>query len=94
LTERIEPRDAWIGSAAAACHQLADAVAIADVAAHFLDGAFELGVVQWDDVEGSDVMPVGKQPSREVQAEEARAAGYGPEHQCRTLLAAGGVGAG
>ena len=87
FTERIDPRDAWIGSAAAACTttsapatSLRDAVAIADVAAQLLDGALELGVVQWDDVERPYVMPVGEQPSSKVQAEKARAAGDGPEH--------------
>ena len=61
-------------------HELADAVAVANVAAQLLDGALELGVVQRDDVEGSHVMPVGEQPSSEVQAEKARAAGDRPEH--------------
>jgi hypothetical protein len=49
-----------------AVHELADAVAVADVAAQLVDGAFELGVVERDDVEGSHVVPVCEQPSRKV----------------------------
>jgi hypothetical protein len=74
-------------------HELADAVAIANVPAQLVDRALELGVIQRDDVESSYVMPVGEQPSSKVQAEKTRAAGYGPEHYLGTLLAAGGVGA-
>jgi hypothetical protein len=39
-------------------------------------------------------VPVGEQPSSEVQAQKARATGDRVEHYLRTLLAAGGVGAG
>src|SRR6266511_808170 len=74
--------------------QLADALSISHVASELLDRTLELDVVQRHHVQRAHGVPLGEQPSREVQAEEARAAGDRPEHQLLTLLAAGGAGAG
>ena len=60
--------------------ELAHPVAIADVAAQLLHGALELGIVERHDVERADLMAVCEQPSRQVQAEEARASRDSPEH--------------
>jgi hypothetical protein len=54
--------------------QPGDGIAVADVSAQFFDGSLEAGIVERDDVERSNLMPVGEQPPREMQAEEARPA--------------------
>jgi hypothetical protein len=56
---------------------------VTDIRSPLVDGALELGVVERNDVEGAHVMTVGKEPPREVQAEEARAARNRPEHRAR-----------
>ena len=54
-----------------------------------MDGALELRVVERSDVEGADVVPVRQQTPCQMQAEEARSSGDGPEHYRGTLVAAG-----
>ena len=79
LTERIASRDDWIGSAAAACTTTsapatsAPRVALdADVAAHLLDAALELAVVERRDVERAHgPAAVGEHAPGEMEAEEA-----------------------
>ena len=82
LTERIASREDWIGSAAAAWTSDVGAVderprvALgADVAAHLLDPALELAVVERRDVERAHGAAVGEHAPREVQPEEAGPAG-------------------
>src|SRR6266545_3391202 len=75
-------------------HELADARGVAHVAPELLHGALELCIVERHHVEGTDVVAVGEEPSREMQAQEPCAAGDSPKHQCLRLLTAGGVGAG
>ena len=79
LTERIDSREAWIGSAAAAW--TSDVGALdergarrrrAHVAVQLVDAALELLVVERREVERPHLVPVGHEPPREVQAEEAR----------------------
>jgi hypothetical protein len=48
--------------------------------AQLLHGALELGVVERHDVERAHLVPSASSRRAEVQAEEARAAGDGPEH--------------
>ena len=59
----------------------ANRVEIADVAAKLVDRAFEPGVVERRHVERAHVVAVGEKPSREVQAEESRAAGDCVQHR-------------
>ena len=63
-----------------AVDELPDAVRVADVATQLFDRTLELGVVEGHDVEGAHLVAVGQQPSSQMQAEEARAAGDRPPH--------------
>ena len=47
---------------------------VAHVATQLLHRALELGIVERAEVEGAHFVPVGDEPSREVQAEKARPA--------------------
>src|SRR2546423_1389787 len=71
----------------------ADLIRVANVAAELLDRLLELGIVERHNVQRPDLVPVGEQPPREVQAEEARAAGDGKEHYGRAVRAGGRAGA-
>ena len=51
---------------------------VADVASLLVHRALELGVVQRHDVQRADLVTLGEQPPREVQAEKARTAGDRP----------------
>ena len=82
LTERIASRDDWIGSAAAAwtttsapATSARDVPLRADVAAHLLDTALELAIVERRDVERAHAAAVGEHAAREVEPEEAGPAG-------------------
>ena len=84
LTERIASRDDWIGSAAAACTTTSAPATSArtsrsraDVAAHLLDAALELGVLERRDIERAHGAAVGEHAPGEVEAEEAGTAGDG-----------------
>ena len=60
---------------------------VAHVAAQLLDRALELGVVERREVERAHLVPVGQQPAREMEPEEAGPAGDRPAHRGRTLRA-------
>ena len=53
----------------------------ADVALELLDPAREPCVVERDEVESADLMAVGDEPTREMEAEEAGAAGDRHAHR-------------
>src|SRR5581483_4273281 len=57
-----------------AVDERAGALLVADVAAQLLDPGLQLVVVEGGHVQGAHAVPVGEQPPRQVQAEEACAA--------------------
>ncbi len=92
LTERIASREAWIGSAAAACTSVSAPATsrsasprTADVARQLLDLALERPIGERCEIERPHVLPVGDEPAREVQAEKAGTARDRPERHGQTL---------
>ena len=66
-----------------ALDELARGALVPDVPPELANLAFELRVVEADEVERPHLVAVGEQPPRQVQSEESRAAGDRPDHAAR-----------
>ena len=89
LTDSISARDPRIGSAAAACTRIrapwtsSRAAVSSRMSPELANLSFELRVVEADEVERPHLVPVGEEPTSQVQAEKSRSAADGPDHRAR-----------
>jgi hypothetical protein len=56
----------------------------ADVTVQLLDAPVQPGIVERNEIERADAVAVGKETARQVQAQEARAAGDRDEHEAES----------